>query len=171
MLPYLTYHPAFDSYHCAYRILLLIKQVKMSKVEVDRMRIWDFYFVFPQEVKHITIPRDLWSFKKVFENNTNPYENLANPQRIFDRMKPFQLAAFNYLAAYGFIESKQLAKGIIERTDKTIPEELLVKMNKLSDQQNHVIGLISSPLNDISLYGAGGLKDRTKLLDFKYDAR
>ena len=166
----LTYHPAFDSYHCAYRILLLTTKTKLDVIEVERMRIWDFYFVFPHQVKNISFPQDLWSLKRNLNFSPNPYEDIVDPQRIFERMKPFQMAALKYLVAHGLIESEQLGNDLIKRTSKPIPRELLGHMNRLDAQQEAVISLMQSPLNDLKLYGERGLKYRTKILDFKYDA-
>lgn len=166
----LTYHPAFDSYHGAYRILLLTTKINLDVIEVERMRIWDFYFVFPHQAKNISFPVDLWSLKKDFNFTPNPYEDIVDAQRIFERMKPFQMAALKYLVAHGLIESEQLSNDFIKRTDKPIPRELLERMSRLDTQQEAIISLAQSPLNDLSLYGAKGLKYRTKILDFKYDA-
>jgi hypothetical protein len=164
----LTYHPAFDFYHCAYRTLLLLTKAMRDAIEVDRMRIWDFYFVFPRAVKDVVMPRDLWSFKGVPDDG-NPYEELVDPQRIFNRMQPFQVAAFRYLAAYGLIDSGRLSKNEIKRGDKNIPNTLLVHMKELNQQQQHILKLILGPFSNFPLYGPGGLKARSKLLDFKYD--
>ena len=164
----LTYHPAFDFYHCAYRTLVLLTKGVRSVVEVDRMRIWDFYFVFPTAIRGVVLPRDLWSFKDVPENH-NPYEDLLDPHRLFNRMEPYQLSAFRYLAAYGLIKSDRLSENEIERTRKRIPEGLLPDIERLDQQHQHVISLISGPFNEFSLYGPSGLKARTKLLDYKYD--
>lgn len=165
-----TYHPAFDRYHCVYRILLLTTRIKTEVTEVDRIRIWDFYFVFPQQVKNISFPQELSVLKRRNGFTPNPYEEIVDSQRIFSRMKPFQLEAMSYLAAYGFIESESLTSGLIKRTHKPIPHELLVHMNRLDEQQHYVINLIQSPLNELPLGGDKGLKYRTKLLDFRYDA-
>lgn len=167
----LTYHPAFDSYHCAYRTLLLTTKMSEEIVEIERMRIWDFYLVFPAETNRISIPRDLWSLKQSANKRPNPYEELIDPQRVFERMKLFQLAAFRYLAAFGFIESREMAHNVLKRTSKPIPNKLLSSMERLDSREQYVIQLISSPLNELSLYGDKGLKFRTKLLDFKYDIR
>lgn len=166
----LTYHPAFDRYHCVYRILLLTTRIKTEVTEVDRIRIWDFYFVFPLQAKNISFPQELSLFKRRYDFTDNPYEEIVDAQRIFSRMKPYQLEAINYLAAYGFIESESLTNGIIKRTRTPIPHELLVHMNQLDEQQHYVISLIQSPLNELPLTGDKGLKFRTKLLDFRYDA-
>ena len=166
----LTYHPAFDFYHCAYRSLLLLTKTSRNAVEVDRMRIWDFYFVFPTAVKEVVMPRDLWSFKDI-PDDANPYEEIVDPQRIFTRMQPYQASAFRYLAAYGLIDSDKLSENEIKRTAKRIPVALLTNMRELDQQQEHIVKLISGPFSGFNLYGPGGLKARTKLLDFRYDPR
>ncbi len=166
----LIYHPAFDIYNAAYRILLLTTRMKTETVEIERMRIWDFYLVFPGEAKHISFPSDLIALKKIFKHVPNPYEDLIDSKRIFERMKPFQLAAIRYLASYDLIDTKELSNNYIKRTSKAIPEELGKQMQNLTIQQDNIIKLVTSPLNDLPLYGGSGFKFRTKLLDFRYDA-
>jgi hypothetical protein len=166
----LIYHPAFDPYHAAFRILLLSTRMGMDEIETERMRVWDFYFTFPGEAKHISFPGDLIALKKVFKDTPNEYEDLVDAKRIFERMKPFQYSAMRYLAAHGLIESKELSKDKIKRTEKTIPNELVEKMNSLTVQQENIIKLVTSPFNNLPLYGNNGFKFRTKLLEFKYDA-
>lgn len=166
----LTYHPALDLYHCAYRTLLLMAGMPGRLVEIERIRIWDFYFVFPRESNRISIPQDL-SFLRKLHVEESSYDDIVDPQYIFARMKPFQLSAYRYLAALGLISSEELLNENIVRTDKSVPSEILSRMENLSDGQRHILYLISSPLNQLSLYGEKGLKYRTKLLDFKYDPR
>src|SRR6202022_1641329 len=115
-------------------------------VEVDRMRIWDFYFVFPKAIKDVVMPRDLWSFKSIPDDG-NPYEEIVDAQRIFNRMQPFQACAFRYLAAYGLIDSERLAENEIKRGAKTIPRQLLTNMQQLDQQQEHIVRLISGPFS------------------------
>lgn len=165
----LTYHPAFDSYHCAYRTLLIATKMSRDVIEVERMRIWDFYFVFPKEASKMSMPKDLWSLKRT-SIAPNAYEEITDPQRIFERMKPFQMAAYGYLAAFGFVEAEDLLGNNIVRTKKPVPGDLLSLMGRVDEARQYVLGLISSPLNDLQLRGDKGLKFRTRLLDFKYDA-
>lgn len=47
----LIYHPAYDAYHCVFRMLLIAERV--SGIEVEKARILDFYLVFPGMVKKI----------------------------------------------------------------------------------------------------------------------
>lgn len=165
----LVYHPAFDLYNCVFRMLQLIVHMKHDEVELDRLRIWDFYLTFPREAKTITFPRDLADLKKVFKNPTpNSYEDLVDPKKIFERMKSYQNDALRCIASYGFIENEELANKIIKKTNKEIPAELLIALKTLSHERENVIKLVTG-FWDLPLYGGQGLKSRTGLLDFKYD--
>jgi hypothetical protein len=165
----MIYHPAFDIYHCVFRLLLLSTKIQNDRIEIDRIRIWDFYLTFPGEAKHITFPSDLIKLKQIFKERPNPYEDLRDSKRIFERMKPFQLLALKYLASYGLIDSKELENNYLKRTDTPIPEALVSKMNTITIQQENIVKLITSPFNNLPLIGNGGFKFRTKLIDSKYD--
>lgn len=165
----LIYHPAFDIYNGVFRMLRLIQNMKKDSMEFDRLRIWDFYLVFPNETKNITFPNDFSELKNIFKDKPNPYEDLVDAKRIFERMKPYQSAALKCLASYGFIDSKELTKNIVRRTDKEIPNELKEELRKMNIKEENIIKLVRSPINDLPLLGKSGFKDRTKLIDIKYD--
>ena len=39
----LTYHPVFDAYHCAFRLIRILSHDNVYKIERDKLRILDFY--------------------------------------------------------------------------------------------------------------------------------
>jgi hypothetical protein len=167
----LVYHPAFDLYHCVYRLLQILENMKRDEVEIDRLRIWDFYITFPREARKISFPNELSELKRVFKTKeANPYEDLIDPRRILIRMKPYQNAALNYLASYDFIEQDELSRGFVKRTDKELPEGLKNKMNNLSIEEQNVLKLVIG-FNELPLFGKSGLKARTGLIDFRYDPK
>ncbi|MBR1682035.1 MAG: hypothetical protein IJ700_01520 [Bacteroidaceae bacterium] len=44
----ITYNPAFDLYHTIWRMAHILQCVGPDEsYEVERMRIWDFYLLFP----------------------------------------------------------------------------------------------------------------------------
>ena len=50
----IIYHQAFDLYHTAYRIIQLLTYFKRGEsVEIERLRIWDYYLLFPIEMQRI----------------------------------------------------------------------------------------------------------------------
>ena len=145
--------------------------MKQNEVELDRLRIWDFYLTFPNEARKISYPADLSELKKIFKTKQeNPYEDLIDPKRIIERMKPYQVSALRCLASYGLIDSKMLAKNIVKRTDKEIPIEILSKFSELTVEKSNIIKLIVG-FRELPLYGKMGLKYRTGLIEFKYDQR
>lgn len=167
----LIYHPAFDLYNCIFRMLLLINNSKESKIELDRIRIWDFYLVFPREAQKIRFPRELSKLKTIFKTKKdNPYEDLLDSKLIMNRMNPFQISALKCLASYGLIDHELLKQKIIKRTDKNIPEELLSIYNELTVEKQNILKLVTG-FHDILLYGPNGLKARTGLIEFKYDSK
>lgn len=167
----LIYHPAFDIYNCVFRMLQLLTHMKLEEVEVDRLRIWDFYLTFPNEARNISYPNSLLELRGVFKKrDSNPYEDLIDPKKIIERMKSFQLSALKCIASYGLIDTKLLAKNIVKRTSKEIPKELSDKFIELTIEKANIIKLIVG-FWELPLYGKLGLKDRTGLIEFKYDQR
>jgi hypothetical protein len=166
----LIYHPAFDLYHTIYRLLLLVRNVKGDSIEIDKLRVWDFYFLFPLEVpKNVTFPNELRDLRRIFNYPANPYENITDSKRTLEKMKGYQLAALKCLASYGYIDHEQLEKKIVLKTNKQLPDNLIKAFENLSEKERNVIKLLTSPFNDMGLYGNNGFKFRTGLLDFKYD--
>lgn len=164
----LVYHPAFDIYNCAFRMLQLLSMMEESEIELDKLRIWDFYLTFPNEARQITFPRDLFELKKIFKNKPdNPYEDLIDAKRIAERMNPYQLSALRYLASYGLIDNNLFQKNIIKRTDKKLPSELQEKLSEINTEKENIIKLVKG-FNFIALRG---LKERTGLLEFRYDRK
>lgn len=164
----LVYHPAFDIYNCAFRMLQLLNYLKKSEIELERIRIWDFYLTFPNEARKIKFPRDLNELKKVFKDKgENPYEDLIDPKRIVDKMKPFQVSALRYLASYGLIDNDLFKKNIIKRTEKSIPQELEKRINETTIEKDNIIKLVQG-FDNLALWG---IKERTGLLEYRYDKR
>ncbi|MFK8272259.1 ABC-three component system middle component 5 [Capnocytophaga canimorsus] len=164
----LVYHPAFDIYNCAFRMLQLLNYLKKSEIELERIRIWDFYLTFPNEARKIKFPRDLNELKKVFKDKgENPYEDLIDPKRIVDKMKPFQVSALKYLVSYGLIDSNLFLKNIVKRTEKSIPQELEKRINETTIEKDNIIKLVQG-FDNLTLWG---IKERTGLLEYRYDKK
>lgn len=165
----IIYHPAFDIYNCAFRLLQIMELMHLKQIEIDRLRVWDFYFVFPKQVKGISFPSSITQLRKKFNVLPNPYEDIVDAKQVFERMKPFQYAALKYLASYGLVDASELVDNICKRTGKSIPNELQYRLTDITSEQQNVFELFSSGFINMPLYGKLGFKERTKLLDFKYD--
>lgn len=163
----LAYHPAFDIYHCCYRILLCTDYSELPSMEIDRIRIWDFYFTFPHQTNRISFPRDLEDLRPKLDFTKNPYENVQDPLMVFERMRPFQITAIKFLFGHGFFERTE--DDSIIRSSRQTPSLLVPELTTLSFAHQYVLQLVSSAYNRLPLYGPSGLKARTKLIDYRYD--
>lgn len=160
----LIYHPAFDAYHCIFRILKIL--ASKHAVELQAIRILDFFMVFPNELSEVTLPKGTARVKKLAQDGKNPYRGPVNRLQMFRGMEQIQMAAVNALSAAEMIDKKALSEGLVSLNVEKVPEELFEQLRKI---ENEVEEYIISDLSQIPLRGAAGLKQRTGLMEYKYD--
>ncbi len=165
----LIYHPAFDPYHGAFRSLALLSELSPAPYEVERMRILDFYLVFPAALKHVIFPQKAVQYRRRILRKANRYDSLEDPQRIFARLDPYQMAAFKFMAATDLVDSSKFASGKIERTTLRLPDHLAEDLSMFKANNEDLVKLLTKSFRDISLYGPSGLKYRTHLFEYRYD--
>ncbi len=168
-LDMLLYHPAFDINHCIFRILRLLTKLPTDDHEIERIKILDFYLLFPQEINRMKFPRALLSFKRQIRKHEQRYEEFNDPHRIFHQLEPLQIIALKCLAAYNLIDAESLSQGKVRRTVTPIPKDLQETIEKANSVDSNIIDLLTRSFNSISLYGDKGLKARTELLEYQYD--
>ena len=55
----IVYQPAFDLYHTLFRIMKLLSYFeKNDYIEIERLRIWDYYLLFPNKLKEVTLKQN-----------------------------------------------------------------------------------------------------------------
>jgi hypothetical protein len=145
-----------------------------SLIEVERIRIWDFYLLFPSKIHEIRLKQnesDIRKIRKEFiKDSRNPYDRTTENRKIFEKIKPYQLAALNCIASYEIIDKAFLNQQRISIVNKLILNEFVKNFEELSPKERNVIALMTSHFNQISLFGTDGLKNRTNLMESKYDA-
>lgn len=164
----LIYHPAFDAYHCVFRMLIVANQ--LVSIEVDKARILDFYLAFPSALVAIRWPGHFRTARRLAASAHNPYRSPVSPRTTLREMRLMQDAALRCLAAAELIEADALQTSTIRRTEREIPAALLEPMRRHVAELGDVAELVFSRLGSIALLGADGLKDRTSLMDYRYDA-
>ena len=109
----MMYNPAFDPFNGIYRMLNILRHFGVGEIiEVDRLRIYDFYLLFPYKTYKIRFKRTEENFRKrltqYVEKKENPYNISSNDRRLFERLRPYQMIALSHLASYGLISPSQL---------------------------------------------------------------
>lgn len=168
----IVYNQAFDKYHCLYRIITILDYFSGEELEVERLRIWDFYLAFPREVSFIRFGTDKEDreVKKIFPKKNNPYESLINPKKLFERMQPYQINALKTLASIGIINKDFFKLNLINEIDKNLLKDFSKEFEELSTREQNIVKIMTSYFYRMPLYGNKGLKDRTHLIEHRYDA-
>lgn len=171
----ITYNPAFDLYHCIYRMLhILGRLVEGESIDVDKARIWDFYLLFPQKVYGIHMCRydsENLNLRKMYvRKSNNPYEYCGDNRKLFERLKPYQMTALSNLVSYGVIDRDQFLNKKIVICDNQKFQKLITDLEPLDTKEANVLSFMSLFTKEMSLFGENGLKQRTELMESRYDA-
>lgn len=172
----IIYNQAFDYYHAIYRMIQLLSHFKKKEfVELDRLRIWDFYLLFPDKVHKIRLTREEKDVKNLLRRfvkpQENPYNEVVDNKKVFERIRPYQITALHCLASYGIINTELLRENRISVISDEKLASFQVEFEALSEREQNVIAIMTSHFYFVSLFGANGLKNRTGLLESKYDEK
>ena len=166
----LVYNPAFDPYHSAFRIMRILEKSEGKILKIEFVRILDFYLTFPALASKIRLRIMDRRWKKHFLQFDNPYHFTGTPKMVLQQMEPFQRTALCGLVARGIINKDEFIKGNIAWGKVTLPKELKELIKEANEREHDVIDFLVGTLLEFDLYGCDGIKARTGLLEFKYDA-
>lgn len=162
----LIYHPAYDAYHCVFRMLVLIKAI--PNMELEKARILDFYLLFPSAIESIRLPHSLSHGRKIGSNLANKYRDPINVAATFRELRHIQEAALKCIAASGIISVSCYEKGVVARESFIVPDTLSRHLDGFVAKEQSA-NFILQELSAVPLKGADGLKHRTGLLEHRYD--
>jgi len=169
----LSFQPAFDPYHAIFRILRLRSILPSDDhAHIDRVRILDFLLAFPFRLEFVRVfpkHRRLRNLA-VKESGAIPYGEQPDDQTVLGRMKIMQTAALETLASAGFIDQGKLEIGQVLFTDRPLPVELESRVEDTNKKHSHLIEFLTVLSREYELLGLDGLKARTKLMEYRYDA-
>lgn len=168
----LSYQPAFDSFHAVYRLLRLRDAILPYKpLPKDHLKILDFYLLFPFRIDGFRLLSTQRKFKRLakYYISTKPYGDLPEDKIIFNRMSAFQTAALDTLVKKQLIDADKYNQGIIQTTTILLPEPITTRLKENNTNQADLIEFLAA-LADYELLGEGGLKERSKLMEHRYDA-
>jgi hypothetical protein len=163
----LVYHPAFDAYHCVFRLLAILEDGR--QLENDRLKILDFILCFPAVVADFKLPQKAMAIRRPAKLADNAYRTPLNPKATFGTLMRSQEGALACLAAANFIVPNSLRNGVAVRTSVVLPDELLRQCAKLREREDLFFKKIYPALLDMPLLGHDGLKARSGLLEHRYD--
>lgn len=165
----LAYHPALDPYHAALRVLQLLAYHE-GEYELDALRILDFFLVFPEEIGSIRLPRPAQSWRTRLRTPANPYWFEGDRLLAFAQMKAIQNTALSLLSAKGLIDPEKLRRGRVSLFPERVPEQILTLLRDKNAESATLLTFLVGVLGQLPVRGRDGLKDRSKLMEFRYDS-
>lgn len=165
----LAYHPALDAYHAALRMLQLLVY-REAEYELDALRILDFLLVFPEEISSVRVPKHAQSWRARLKAPANPYWFEGDRLLTFAQMKVIQNTALSLLSAKAIIDPEKLRKGRVRLLPEKLPDALAKLLNEKNDESATLVTFLVSVLGELPVRGSDGLKDRSKLMEFRYDS-
>ena len=166
----LIYHPAFDASHCVYRILKIFEKIEdNNSIEIERVKIIDFYMVFPKKIQQIRLTRSkkLSKVKESVKQLDDTYRQCNSPFLIFQKMNMIQDKVLITLVKNEILtfcnENKVYKKGTrFPQNSSNI--QLFEDYLSTDDEKEFTDFLYFTPID-----GKHGLKSRTNLMEYRYD--
>lgn len=173
----ITYNPAFDLYHSIFRMAHIVDRLEDGECfEIDKVRIWDFYLLYPAKVYDIDVkPRkekEIFQARQHFiEKSDNPYEYNGDNRKLFEWIKPFQISALNCLVSCGILKKEAYLTGRVCVENRDALNAFLEKAGDMTSDERNVLSFLGVFSRMMPLTGTEGLKARTDLLESRYDAK
>ncbi len=166
----LIYHPRNDTYNCCFRIISLLYIINKQNIEFERLRILDFYILFPHLAGDIKYPRieGAIKLKNTAKKLPHPYEKLPNSKMLFSELGDYQSQSANILKSLDIISENKDGNIVKSKGFECAAVTELLTNNKIIS--NQFINDIVEILINIDMFGPGGLKFRTGLMEYRYDA-
>lgn len=167
----LIYDPSLDPNHYIFRLLRIIDSANGQEIEVDKYRIIDFYLLYPSALTKFRFPdSSIDNIKKISKLMENKYNSINSPNFHFRKIEEFQKSAMWHLASLGFLDKIKLENRILKRMSKPLADELEERIYMAKNNLNEIENFLLSDALELPLIGKNGLKDRSGLLEYKYDA-
>jgi hypothetical protein len=168
----LTYNEAFDPYHAVFRIIRLGSVcLQDRKISFDMLRILDFYLLFPFRIQGMSLLSEDIAWRSISKSYSwmTPYGGMPDDRVVFNRMEPFQRAAMTSLVKAGYVASQEWARDEILFLAVSLPKSINARVKSSNSRMEEITEILCGIRDRYPLLGKNGLKDRSKLMEYRYD--
>lgn len=152
-----------------YRFISIAKLLPKEQFSFTRLRIYDFFFLFPHLASDISFPRakGVAQIKKQANCFQKPYERLPDKKRLFSEISDYHIQALQILKAKNIFNAND---DILSLGDNFFVESIQNLVNDNAYINNDYFSQLMNALENVDISGENGLKERTGLMEFRYDA-
>jgi hypothetical protein len=169
----LIFQPSLDPLHAVFRYLRLRELFSASKrISRDHSRLLDFYLLFPFRISAIRLARNHQKYKKLADKYRllKPYGEQPDGPLMLQRMEPMQSAALETLASKSYLDLDKLRHDLVATTGLSLPPPIKERVAVLNEDQADLLEFLSILSSEYEILGENGLKARTGLMEYRYDA-
>ena len=132
----------------------------------------DFYLLFPFLIEDIRLAPKHRKYKKMAQNyeRLKPYGEQPESRSLFDRMEPMQIAALETLASRNILEPKLFKESKVQLLLDAVPTELAARAAQANEADQSLIEFLAVFATEYEFLGDNGIKARSGLMEFRYDA-
>jgi hypothetical protein len=135
------------------------------------LSIADFYYLFPSELKQLNNwPRKNSRDYAIVNSIEECHEHISDPRMTFFEMKEVRNNAFLNLISRGIIFEMPNSNRSFSLIRDSIPDALIDVLDCDTFRTSHAYQIITKKLILLPLNGNNGLKAKSGLMEYRYDA-
>lgn len=166
----LSFYPEYDSHHAIFRYFCFAP--KFPRMRLETYRIVDYFYLNPFDLHTIrTSGNKHRQIAKQFDH-LRPYRRLSEPAGLAIQMWQFQQGALAALGRRGFVSPSGLASDVVAWAGPdAMDSSMLVLAEADRTAKADVLEFLQSFVSRHQVGGPGGIKDRSGILDYRYDVK
>lgn len=146
-----------------------MKDIDADDVSWERLKILDFYVLFPHLISKMSLPQELVHHRTALRAIPAPYENLPSASRLLFELSEIQEQTIKSLIAKGLVEKEPFLDGRIKIRFQILPREVKQLIEDTKFRAEEWYEFLTNVLVNIPTKGTHGLKARTGLMEYRYD--
>jgi hypothetical protein len=153
-------------------LLAILQATTESSITWDQLRVLDYYYLFPSQLKNIKPwPSNIKDFKAKLKSIPDQFEDINNPARVLYDLQVFQKTAALELIAKGMVSKTDFESGILKLNDELLPEGYVELIANDFFLKSDAFEVITKALPKVEFNGGSGLKKRSGLMEYIYDVK
>lgn len=160
------WHPAFDAYHCSFRILRILRHTRKKRLPIELLYILDFYLLCPALLHNSSMTEDVRAaFRELHITRAkDDFVQYPSAKSLFRDIAIFQRTAVSDLVAKAIIDRDRFLSGEAQLRETIVPKELLDEIDAQNASDKEFMDFLVEKFGSIELFGARGLRALTGLV-------
>ncbi len=172
----LSYASCYDPYNTVFRMSAVLRASENHSLLTRTLGISDFFLCFPSRLTEIRPPNAVKGMRgrrnKVLRIEVAPrHEILPSSRVLFERMSVVQNTAISAMAAKSIVELEGAGdKQSVRLLSENLSAGMNEKIQDFTSQHAELLELVAVDFAKMDLKGIQGLRARTGLGEWEYDA-